>query len=65
MRIFKLETAKRLLEETDLSVIEIMNRTGFDDVAAFSKLFKSYFGASPKNWRKQIYIMNKYFYKDK
>jgi len=65
VRTFKLETAKRLLEETDLSVIEIMNRTGFDDVAAFSKLFKSYFGASPKNWRKQIYIMNKYFYKDK
>ncbi|MBR5504979.1 MAG: AraC family transcriptional regulator [Clostridia bacterium] len=64
MRTFKLETAKRLLEETDLSVIEIMNRVGFDDAAHFSKLFKSYFGASPKNWRKHVSTMIKYFYKN-
>ncbi|MBE7051105.1 MAG: AraC family transcriptional regulator [Ruminococcaceae bacterium] len=62
MRTLKLENAKRLLEESDLSIIEVMNRVGFDDAAHFSKLFKSYFGMSPKKWRQNVNMMLKYFY---
>ena len=62
MKTFKLEAAKRLLEETELSVAEIMNRVGFDDASHFSKLFKSYFGTSPQNWRKHFFTMIKDFY---
>lgn len=47
----KVETAKTLLENTDLPVLEIMHKIGFTDYSHFSKFFKSYSGYSPKAFR--------------
>ena len=50
--LLKLEDAKKLLSETDLSITEIALDTGFNDVSYFIKLFKKQFGISPLKYRK-------------
>ena len=47
----RLENAKRLLENTDLNVGEIIEKTGFKDVAHFSRAFKEYYNLSPLKHR--------------
>ncbi|MBQ8850732.1 MAG: helix-turn-helix transcriptional regulator [Clostridia bacterium] len=51
---FKLKQAAYMLEATDLSVSQIADELHFFDTAHFCKLFKSYFGITPKQ-----YIQNK------
>lgn len=48
----KMDTAKRLLESSDLTVSEIMLRIGFDDISYFSKQFKHFYAMSPREYRK-------------
>ena len=43
----RLQTARRLLDETDLPVAEVAARVGMVDVAYFSRLFKKKYGLSP------------------
>lgn len=43
----KMELAKRLLDETDIDISEVMERTGYEYTSHFSKLFKKYYGISP------------------
>lgn len=50
IKIRKLETAKRLLESTDLYITEIMEKVGSVDQSQFSKQFKAYFGYSPRQY---------------
>ena len=52
VRMKKMETAKRLLEETQLNISEIMEKVGESDLCGFSKQFKSIYGMSPVNYRK-------------
>ena len=52
IRIRRMETAKRLLESTDMSVSQIMEEIGFCDESQFSKQFKKYYALSPRNYRK-------------
>lgn len=52
IKLKKMETAKRYLEETDLNVSEIMARIGESDLCGFSKQFKSFYTFSPANYRK-------------
>ena len=52
IRIRKMETAKRLLESTDMYVSDIMEIIGFTDESQFSKRFKKYYAHSPRNYRK-------------
>jgi AraC-like DNA-binding protein len=59
----KMETAKRLIEETQMSLGEIMNRVGFVDAAQFSKKFKRFYGHSPRDFRRAIRDMNETFKK--
>ncbi len=59
----KMEIAKRLIEETELSLGEIMSRVGFVDAAQFSKKFKRFYGRSPRDYRKAIRDMNETFKK--
>lgn len=59
----KLETAKRLIEETQMPMGEIMNRVGFVDAAQFSKKFKRFYGRSPRDFRRAIRDMNETFKK--
>lgn len=47
----RLEKAKQLLIETDLSVKEITGQTGYNDQNYFSRLFKNKFGVSPTDFR--------------
>ena len=49
----KLHTAKKLLTETSLSITEVSNSVGFQDVLTFSRFFSSKEGISPTGYRKQ------------
>lgn len=51
IRSRRLETAKKLLSETDLSVPEVSDRVGFSDYNYFLRVFKKHFGISPKKMR--------------
>lgn len=50
----KLEMAKRLLAETDLSVAEIAERLSYSNAQNFIRLFKKHMGITPGQYRKQI-----------
>ena len=47
----RMEVAKNLLEESDLSVSEIMDKIGVSSISSFSKTFKKYYGYSPRTYR--------------
>lgn len=49
----RLEEGKRLLHETDLSVLEIANRVGFRHQCNFSTAIKRRFGSTPSQLREQ------------
>ncbi len=48
----KMDTAKRLLENSDLNISEIMEKVGFEDISYFSKQFKIFYAMSPREYRK-------------
>lgn len=48
----RLEKARQLLEETDFSIKEITAEVGYNDQNYFSRIFKSKYGLSPKEYRK-------------
>ena len=50
---FLILEAERFLKHTDLHVSEIAYRLNFDDPAYFSRFFKKYAGASPKQYREK------------
>ncbi len=50
----RLTEAARLLLTSDLGVIDIAFRVGFNSHEAFTRSFKSYFGQSPKDFRKNL-----------
>lgn len=49
----RLKKAQELLKDTTLSINEIAACCGFEDIAYFSRCFKSRLGMSPSHWRKQ------------
>ena len=49
---FKLETAKGMLEQTQLSISEIAYRNGFSSPNYFSTVFKNKYGITPNAYRK-------------
>ena len=53
--IKKIEEAKRLLETTNLTVYEVMEKVGYEDASYFSKLFKKLVGYSPKRFRESVF----------
>jgi len=50
----RIELAKRLLEESDISISEIMLQIGYDDPSRFSKNFRELTGDPPLAYRKKI-----------
>lgn len=50
----RVEAAKRLLERTDQSVLEVMLNTGYNDLKAFRQLFKKNAGITPKEYREKF-----------
>lgn len=51
IRIQKMQSAARLLQETDLTILEIAGRHGYDNASKFASVFKSYMGLTPKEYR--------------
>lgn len=51
-RMLRLDRAQQLLKETDRSVTEIAQMTGFMDVFYFSKVFHRELGCSPSEYRR-------------
>jgi transcriptional regulator GlxA family with amidase domain len=49
----RLQTARRLVIDTRLSMQEIAIRTGFNSLPAFSRMFKRYYHQAPSTSRKQ------------
>ena len=49
----RMNSAKELLEFTDLSIMEIGINCGYDDLNFFSKTFKANEGMTPSNYRKE------------
>ena len=54
IRSMRLDLAKRLLIETDLSIAEASQMSGFASKAHFSVAFQQQFGAPPSTWRSQF-----------
>ena len=48
----KLDYARRLLEETDMPVVMISSKVGYEDFNNFSKAFRKVVGQSPTEYRK-------------
>ncbi|MEM9160986.1 MAG: DNA-binding transcriptional regulator [Verrucomicrobiota bacterium] len=48
----QLERVKELLTTTNLSVTEVGEQAGFDNVRYFTKVFRDAFGCTPKHYRK-------------
>ena len=48
----RLEKSRQLLSETNLSIKEITAEIGYNDQNYFSRIFKSKYGLSPKEYRK-------------
>ena len=51
LNMVRIEESKRLLSNTNYSVIDIAIATGFEDQSYFSKVFKKYTGFTPKQYR--------------
>ena len=47
----RINKAKELLEDTDLSIVDISDKVGYNSSEYFSKKFKKYTGFSPKSYR--------------
>jgi two-component system, response regulator YesN len=52
----RMETAKQLLERSDMRIIDISSEIGYDDAPHFAKTFKKYTGISPKEYRQSLGI---------
>lgn len=50
----RMERAKELLEEPDMKILDIAERLGYTDNHYFSKAFRTYYGISPSQYRKNL-----------
>jgi AraC-like DNA-binding protein len=50
----RLDEAKELLYDKKITIKEICNKVGYEDICSFSKLFKRRFGLSPESFRKTL-----------
>ena len=51
LNMIRIEESKRLLANTDYTIIDIAIAAGFEDQSYFSKVFKKYTGLTPKQYR--------------
>ena len=49
----KIEAAKKKLESTTATILEVMYDIGYNDEKAFRNTFRKYSGLSPKAYRKK------------
>ena len=48
---YRLTMAERLLRSSDLSVLEVAEQSGFDNLSYFNRIFKRKYGSSPGKYR--------------
>lgn len=53
---FRVEKAKKLLQDTTKSVLELSLDTGFENVSYFIRQFKRYVGKTPGEYRRELLI---------
>jgi AraC family transcriptional regulator len=53
IRIRRIERAKSLLAATDLSVLEVSERSGFSNLSNFNRAFLAGVGMTPREYRKE------------
>lgn len=53
LRKYRINTAARMLIETDMSVSQIIECVGIESASYFSKVFKQEFGETPSEYQKQ------------
>lgn len=53
LKIYRLDLARKMLQDTDVSVSEIAAACGFDDANYFARCFKAHFECSPSKYRKK------------
>lgn len=51
IRNFRLETAAKMLKETDMSITEVYCAVGYNSLAYFSNCFKALYGVSPSEFK--------------
>jgi len=51
--VYRLETAIKLMDETDKKLADVAFESGFGSVRSFNYTFKKHFGISPKEYRKK------------
>lgn len=49
----RMERAKTLLQTTGLSVSEVAMESGYDNFSYFIRVFRQYFGVTPKQFRRE------------
>ncbi len=49
----RMDRASRLLQESDLKIVNVSELTGFSSPAYFSNVFKGYYGMGPNEYRKK------------
>ncbi len=54
LKDIRMEKAKELLENTDMRIIEISQKVGYENEKHFMKIFKTSFGVSPTEYRKNM-----------
>lgn len=59
LKKIRIEEAKRLLEETDMKVIDISSQVGYENEKHFMKIFKASCGVSPTEYRKNMLFKGK------
>lgn len=51
---YRMKRAKELLEEQKLKIVQVGQACGYDNQSYFNRLFKNYFGMTPKQYRERI-----------
>jgi YesN/AraC family two-component response regulator len=51
----RLTEAKRLLQETNFSILDIAQQVGYEQQASLTRVFKQFEGTTPSNYRRQFY----------
>ena len=54
LKDIRLQEAKRLLDETDMKIIEIGEAVGYENDKHFLKVFKGAYSVTPSEYRKNI-----------
>lgn len=52
----RVDTAKRLLEQTDLPLEQIVSRVGYSDISSFRRLFRKEVAVSPRQFRERFRV---------